>query len=108
MTKQLITTKHPKKGADIVAAFRASGKSRTDFCREAGIKVSTLDYYHHRVRAEERANFLSVDIVSNSSIVASASTRTLAVWLRNGRRLEMSWHGDDSSLDRMVNLLERE
>jgi hypothetical protein len=30
------------------------------------------------------------------------------VWLRNGRRLEMSWHGDDSSLGRMVSLLEQE
>ena len=107
MTKQLITTKRPKKGADIVAAFRASGKSRTDFCREAGIKVSTLDYYHHRVRAEERAKLIPVDIV-NSSIAASASPRTLAVWLRNGRRLEISWHGDESSMGRMVSLLERE
>ena len=108
MTKQLITAKHPKKGAEIVAAFRASGKSRTDFCRETGIKVSTFDYYHQRVRAEERANLLPVDIVSNSGIAASDITRTLAVWLRNGRRLEMSWHGDECSMSRMVNLLERE
>jgi hypothetical protein len=28
--------------------------------------------------------------------------RTVAVWLRNGRRLEMSWHGDESSLWRSI------
>jgi hypothetical protein len=108
MTKQLITTTRRKKGADIVAAFRASGKTRTEFCREAGIKVATFDYYHHRVRAEERARLVSVEVVADSSIAGSASVRTAAVWLRNGRRLELSWHGDESSLGRMVRLLERE
>ena len=92
----------------MVAAFRASGKSRADFCREAGIKVSTFDYYHHRVRIAERAKLVPVELVADSTIVGSASVRTVAVWLRNGRRLELSWHGDESSLGRMVNLLERE
>jgi len=108
MRKQSTTTKDPPKGAEIVAAFRASGKTRTEFCREAGIKVSTFDYYHHRVRAEERNQLVPVELVGYSGLTSNAAVRTVAVWLRNGRRLEMSWHGDESSMGRMVSLLERE
>ena len=106
MTKQLTTTKPQKRGADLVAAFRASGKSRADFCREADVNISTLDYYQHQVRIEERARLVPVEVVADNS-VASASVRTMAVWLRNGRRLEMSWNGDESSLGRLVGMLER-
>ena len=108
MTKQLTSTTHPKKGAEIVAAFRASGKSRADFCREAGIKVSTFDYYHHRVRAAERAKLVPVELVADNNIAGSASVRTVAVWLRNGRRLELNWHGDEHSVGRLAEMLERE
>ena len=108
MTKQLTTTKPQKKGTGIVAAFRASGKSRADFCREAGINISTLDYYQQQVRIEERGRLIPVEVVPGNSVTTSVSVRTMAVWLRNGRRLEMSWNGDESSLGRLVGMLERE
>jgi len=108
MTKQITTTKRPKKGIEIVAAFRASGKTRADFCRQTGINISTLDYYNHRARAEERARLVPVEVVGDNGASATTSARTVAVWLRNGRRVEMSWHGDESSMGRMLGLLERE
>jgi len=108
MTKQLTSTNHPNKGAAIIAAFRASGKTRTEFCRQTGLKLATFDYYHHRVRAEEQTELIPVKLVNDSNPAVSDSTRTLAVWLRNGRRLELSWHGDDSSVERLVRQLERD
>lgn len=107
MTKQLTTTNPQNKGAGIVAAFRASEKTRTEFCRQTGITVSTLDYYQHQVRMQERARLVPVEVLADNR-TASASVRTMAVWLRNGRRLEMSWNGDESSLGRLVGMLERE
>jgi hypothetical protein len=108
MRKQLIPTKRLNKGPEIVAAFRASGKTRAEFSRQAGITVSMLDYYHHRVRAAERARLIPVEVTTATNSAADSSPRALAVWLRNGRRLEVSWHGDEQSLHRLVSLLERE
>ena len=48
MTKKLITTTGPRKGAGIVVAFRASG-----------IKVPVPDYYQYLVRMQERAGLAS-------------------------------------------------
>ena len=106
MTKHLITNKPVNKGTELIAAFRASGKTRTEFCRETGIKVSALDYYHHLVRREEQARIIPVELSNN--MPTRTSVRTLAVWLRNGRRVEMSWHGDENSLSRIVSQLEAE
>ena len=106
MGKQLKSTERPLRGAEIVAGYRASGKTRTEYCREAGIKVSTLDYYHGRVRAQER--LVPVNVIPDHSANIAGSVRTVALWLRNGRRLEMSWHGDESSMGRLVGMLERE
>ena len=105
MPKHLIPAKRPNKGPALIAAFRTSGKTRTEFCRQTGIKLATFDYYHHRVRAEEQAQLLPVELVTDNT---PASARTLAVWLRNGRRLELSWYGDESSVQRLVRKLERE
>lgn len=106
MGKQVNRTERPLRGAELVADYRASGKTRSEYCREAGIKVPTLDYHRHRVRARAQANLVPVKVIAGDSAIASESVRTVAVWLRNGRRLEMSWHGDESSLGRLVGLLE--
>jgi hypothetical protein len=109
MGKQINITDRPLRGAELVAGYRASGKTRSEYCREAGIKVSTLDYYHGRVRAQERLEpLVPVNVIADQSASADESVRTVAVWLRNGRRLEMSWYGNESSLGRLVGLLERE
>jgi hypothetical protein len=106
MGKQINNTERPLRGAEIVADYRASGKTRTEYCRQAGIKVSTLDYYHGRVRAQER--LVPVNVIATNSGGEFESVRTVAVWLRNGRRLEMSWRGDEHSLGRLAEMLERE
>src|SRR5258706_8449827 len=106
MVKQIKNAERPLRGMDIVASYRASGKTRSEYCRETGIKVSTLDYYHGRVRAQER--LVPVKVIADQRASAAESIRALAVWLRNGRRLEMSWSGDESSLGRLVGMLERE
>jgi hypothetical protein len=106
MGKQIKLTDRPLRAAEMVAGYRASGKTRSEYCREAGIKVSTLDYYHGRVRAQER--LVPVNVIADQSACGVENVRTVAVWLRNGRRLEMNWHGDESSLGRLVGLLERE
>ena len=108
MTKQLIPTKPTNKGTEMIASFRASGKTRTAFCRESGIKPCTFDYYHHLVRRQEQSRMIPVELSTSSNSPVQSEVRTLAVWLRNGRRLEMSWHGDENSLGRLVSQLEAE
>jgi len=60
------------------------------------------------VYAEERNKLVPVELVGDSGLTSNAVVRTVAVWLRKGRRVEMSWHGDESSMGRIVGLLERE
>ena len=87
-------------GEQLVIRYRASGRTRKEFAEQAGISVSTLDYY---VRRERRASMpadftpnsiLPVDLVASGEEpcgvdAAPAFAGGIAIRLANGRVVEV-------------------
>ncbi len=83
--------------------YRASGKTRADFCRERRMPVTTLDYYLRRDGAKGKQKLLPVRLTSE----ATAQDCRFTVTLANGRRLEVGKDFDEEALSRLVAVLER-
>ena len=108
MTKQTTTTEPGQRGAQLVADYRASGKTRAAYCQEAGISISTLGYHQRRVREFEQSRLVPVKVSAARFTGGFEGIETVAVLLRNGRRVELGWRGDESGLNYLLSLLEGE
>ena len=80
--------------------FRESGETRTAFCRRLGIPVTTLDYYRCRQTRQARPRLARVKLAPQPS----DPTATLALVLRNGRRIETNWNFHDADLARLIRI----
>lgn len=108
MTNPTTTPETVNRGAQIVSGYRASGKTQAEYCRETGISVSTLQYHRRRQRESEPTRFVPVKFTAHGSGAATAGIGTLAIVLRNGRRVEMGWSGDAKGLNHLLTSLEGE
>jgi hypothetical protein len=103
--------------ARMASSYRASGLSRSEFCRRHGLALSTLNR-HLRKQFEEEAGRDS-DVVGRSPLVEVNLAEvvnpvcnvdrpaSLRVLLSNGRRVEVGDGFDDQTLGRLVAVLER-
>jgi len=90
----------------LAAEFEASGMSRTEFCREHGLALSTLARHQRRRREEQRedtscARWVAVELPQPHSAASG-----LAVVLAGGRRIEVGRGFDARTLAQLVSLLE--
>jgi hypothetical protein len=92
----------------LVAEFGSSGLSRTEFCRERGLALSTLGRYRRRGRqAPTPANaLLAVEVSGRAPAAVGATSSALAVVLRGGRRIEVGRGFDMGALQQLVRVLE--
>jgi len=92
----------------LVAEFESSGLSRTEFCRERGLALSTLGRYRRRGRqAPTPANgLLAVEVSGRVPAAVGATSSALAVVLRGGRRIEVGRGFDRGALEQLVRVLE--
>jgi hypothetical protein len=93
----------------LVAEFESSGLSRTEFCRERGLALSTLGRYRRRRERPEptRSNaLLAVELSSRPETSVAAAGSALAVVLRGGRRIEVGRGFDADALEQLVRVLE--
>ena len=103
------TPKEPgRRGAQLVADYRASGKTRAAYCQEAGISISTLGYHQRRMREFEQARLVPVKVSAARISGGFEGIETVAVLLRNGRRVELGWRGGEGGLNHLLSLLEEE
>ena len=95
----------------LAAEYESSGMSRRTFCSARGLALATLDLY--RKRAREGAarcgvagarRLVAVEIERESEARCSP---TLAVVLRNGRRIEVGGTFDSGVLTELLVVLER-
>ena len=91
-----------------MSGYRASGKTQAEYCREIGISVSTLKYHSRRHRESDPTRFVPVKVTAHGSGAADEGIGTLAIVLRNGRRVEMGWSGDAKRLNHLLASLEGE
>lgn len=79
---------------ELVKGYEKSGQTRAVYCASRGLPVSTLDYYRWRQRRKKPA-LVEVDFRATPIGFDSRSgpgQETMAVVLRNGRRVEIGWN----------------
>ena len=93
----------------LIAEYESSGLSRSEFCRERGLSLSTLSRYRKR-RARQapagRNALLAVEVSGRAPAPIGATGSALAVVLRGGRRIEMGRGFDTGALEQLVRVLE--
>ncbi|MCW5966092.1 MAG: hypothetical protein KIT83_18790 [Bryobacterales bacterium] len=101
-------------GEDLVWRYRSSGRTRKEIAAEAGIAVTTLDYYIRRVNrsssAEEAAvsRILPVELVTgeHEETAARGAQSAVVVRLGNGRVVEVHRVFDAQLLRDLLAVLE--
>ena len=89
-----------KVGIGVAAAYRASGQTRAEFCREQGLPVTTLDYYLRRELHHSQQKLIPVRVIPEAAPTKPGSGFTLV--LSNGLRLEMAADFDAPALARLI------
>ena len=96
----------------LVAEYAASGMSRTAFCQQRGLSLSTLSRYQKRreqfsAGAAEGKGWLAVE-VSGTAVVAGVERPSgLTVVLPGERRIEIARGFDAETLQRLLAVVER-
>ena len=93
----------------LVAEYESSGLSRSEFCRERGLGLSTLDRYRtqQKRRAPAGRNALvAVEVSGRAPVFGAGTGSALAVVLRGGRRIEVGRGFDTGALEQLVRVLE--
>ena len=99
----------PAEIAELVAAYEASGLSRTEFCRTHELSLSTLNRYRNRRTQAETAsvNLLAVELCARHPAAGEATHSGLAVTLAGCRRIEVARGFDAATLVQLLGVLER-
>lgn len=94
----------PEEIQRMLEGYRQSGMKRAEYCRSQGIAVSTLDYYLHRQSMQARPRLAQVTVAQDGT----ESTRSFALVLRNGRRIESDWNFREADLARLIRIVENQ
>jgi len=96
----------------LVAEYEASGLSRTTFCQQRGLSLSTLSRYRGRQEqtageAAEGKRWLAVEVSGSAAVAGGERSSALAVVLPGGRRIEVGRGFDADTLQRLLAVVER-
>ena len=86
----------------ILEELQASGLSHREFCRQSGIKLSSLGRYARRARRNEEAQHL----VRVRLETPQEPDSGFVLMLGNGRRIASGWAFADASLARLIRVAE--
>jgi transposase len=94
----------------LAAEYETSGLSRTAFCQQHGLSLSTLSRYRRRREssasdAAGTKQWLSVEVRGNDPVATGYSG--VAVVLPSGRRIEVGRDFDAGTLSRLLAVVER-
>jgi hypothetical protein len=96
--------------AQLAAEYEASGLSRTDFCRQRGLSLSTLARYRRRQAqgiAAPAVRWLEVEASGKPPAPGAEHASGLTVALPGGRGIEIARGFDARSLAQLLAVLER-
>ncbi len=85
----------------LLDGYERSELTRREYCAEAGIPVTTFDYYRRRRAQRRTVPLLPVQIVE--SIESAGFTLVLS----NGRRIESGWNFPQEKLARLLRVAEQ-
>jgi hypothetical protein len=112
---QAVNIKRRRSRAEIqqlMAEFEGSGLSRTAFCQQRGLSLSTLARYQKRqeqkaAETAEGKRWLAVAVSGSAAVAGAERVSGLAVVLRGGRRIEVGCGFDGDTLQRLLGVVER-
>jgi hypothetical protein len=84
----------------VLEQYRTSGLTQIEYCRQAGMALSTLSRYLRR-RGVDQQQLLRVNVESDAE---SGAGFTLVVG--NGRRIESGWRFGEAELARLIRVVE--
>ena len=93
----------------MVAEYELSGLSRSEFCRERGLGLSTFDRYRTQQKRQAPAGrnaFVAVEVSGRTPGPGAGTGSALAVVLRGGQRIEVGRGFDTGALEQLVRVLE--
>jgi transposase-like protein len=95
----------------IMAEFASGGMPASEFCHRHGISRSTIHRYLRKQREQNQGNgahgqFLAVEL-RPARANSPANSGGLTVGLANGQKIEVGRGFDGSTLERLLNILER-
>lgn len=91
---------------ELLKQYRDRGEmTRKAFCESRGLSLSMLDYYLRRYGSRApagRAKLVKVRVEP----APTEMPKSIALVLRNGRRIESGWSFDDGELSRLIRVVE--
>lgn len=84
----------------VLEQYRTSGLTQIEYCRRAGMALSTLSRYLRR-RGVDQQQWMRVQVESDTESGAG-----FALVLGNGRRIESGWRFGDAELGRLIRIAE--
>ena len=88
--------------AGVVAEYEQSGLTRRSFSAQAGIAVSTLDYWRRQVRERNRARIVPVKIEAAEPARREGRWAGFQLSLPNGVRIESGWDFPEQGMARLL------
>jgi len=112
---QAVKTKRRRSRAEIqqlVAEYEASALSRTAFCQQRGLSLSTLARYRRRQEqmageAAEGKRWLAVELSGNTAPASAEIASGLAIVVPGERRIEIGRGFDADTRQRLLAVVER-
>jgi hypothetical protein len=92
--------RNPNEIEQVLEQYRTSGLTQIEYCRQAGMALSTLSRYLRR-RGVDQQQLLRVNVESDAE---SGAGFTLV--LGNGRRIESGWRFGEAELARLIRVVE--
>lgn len=88
--------------AGVVAEYERSGLTRKSFSEQAGVAVSTLDYWRRQVREGNRARIVPVTIEAPETAIREGRCAGFQLSLPNGVRIESGWDFPEHGMARLL------
>ena len=85
---------------ELLQQYRASGLTQIEYCRQAGVTLSTLGR-HLRRRGDDEQRLIPVKVRAETE-----ADRGFVLVLGNGRRIQSSWTFGDAQLARLIRVAE--
>ena len=113
-TTEAVKIKRRRRRAEIeplVAEYESSGLSRTEFCQQKGLSLSTLARYRRRGEqmggeAADGKRWLAVEVSGATALAGGAMASGLAIVVSGGQRIEVGRGFDADTLKRLLALME--
>lgn len=87
--------------ARLIEGYERGNLTRREYCQQAGIPLSTFDYYR-RQQARSGQGKTKPSPLVGVKVVEAARSQGFALVLSNGRRIESDWGFGSEELTRLV------